>query len=95
MDELLVYLDGMFEERPSGIKRLFNKMFKKEEKTTAQILQENELMLADTLKEYAETLGQAAPVSDAGTQQSGGASTPVSSQDKGPLTPGDDIPGGL
>ena len=95
MDELLVYLDGMFEERPSGIKRLFNKMFKKEEKTTAQILQENELMLADTLKEYAESLGQAAPVSDAGTQQFGGASTPVSSQEQGPLTPGDDIPGGL
>ena len=90
MDELLVFLDGMFEERPSGIQRLFNKIFKKEEKTLTQMLEEGEAELADSLVEYANEYGQQAPNVQAEDKKEGTAS-----QDNGPLTPGDDIPGGL
>lgn len=94
MDELLDYLDGIFEERPSGVKKLFNKMFKKEEKTTAQILAENEELLSQNLKEYKESLGQNESDAEAGAAPAGSASS-APAQDNGPLTPGDDIPGGL
>ena len=96
MDELLIYLDGMFEERPGPIKRFFNMLFKQEEKTTSEILAENETALADTLKEYAETLGQEVPESVASAQKPAQSTAPsASTTDAGPLSPGDDIPGGL
>lgn len=95
MDELLVYLDGMFEERPSGVKRLFNKMFKKEEKTTSQILAESEEMLAGSLAEYVDSLGENAPKTAGNTDSEASGTSAAPSQDNGPLAPGDDIPGGL
>ena len=92
MDDLLVYLDGMFEDRPGPIKQFFNKLFKKEEKTISEMLAEGEAELSASLSEYAAELGQQAPVSNA-EPKSAPAAAPA--QDNGPLTPGDDIPGGL
>lgn len=92
MDELLVYLDGMFEERPSGIKRLFNKIFKQEEKTLTEVLEQSEAELSGDLNEYAQSLGEQAPTPVAEEKKATGAAP---AQDNGPLTPGDDIPGGL
>ena len=95
MDDLLYYLDGIFEERTGPVTKFFNKLFKKEEKTTAEVLAENEAMFAENLKEYAESVGQQAPALENDIQQTGGTSAPSAPKDNGPLTPGDDIPGGL
>ena len=92
MDDLLVYLDGMFEDRPGPIKQFFNKLFKQEEKTISEMLAEGEAELSSSLSDYAAEYGQKAPVSNA-EPKSAPTAAPV--QDNCPLTPGDDIPGGL
>ena len=82
-------------ERKRALKEKILGLFKKEEKTTAEVLAENEAMFAQNLKEYAESVGQQAPTLENDIQQTGGTSAPSAPKDNGPLTPGDDIPGGL
>ena len=82
----------MFEERPGPIKQFFNQLFKQEEKTVSEMLAEGEAELSLSLSDYAAEYGQKAPVSNAEPKS---APTAAPMQDNGPLTPGDDIPGGL
>lgn len=63
MDELIVWMDTLFEDRPNFFVRWINKMKGKKEKTPEEVLRENQEKYKAELDAYEASMGGTAPVS--------------------------------
>lgn len=73
MDELIVWMDTLFEDRPNFFVRWINKMKGKQEKTPEEVLRENQEKYKTELDAYEASMSGSAPVSK---ENGGSAPTP-------------------
>ena len=94
MDELIVWMDTLFDEKPNFFVRLIKKIKKEPEKTPEDILRENQAKYANELNAYAASLGSEPTVKPAtgGASGAGASGSTATKPSTGSLVGGVDDP---
>lgn len=88
MDELIVWMDTLFDERPNFFVRMINKIKGTKEKTPEEILRENQEKYGDELRSYAASLGE-------NGGRSGNVQTGSAPAEPAPAAPASGLAGGV